>query len=232
MCGGTPAGCGAPGHGGGLSPRVRGNQSSGQGPTQENRSIPACAGEPVSGADTGAATTVYPRVCGGTRGGPRDPSPRRGLSPRVRGNLPGSARLNEHEGSIPACAGEPASGNAFHSVREVYPRVCGGTPSWSLAVRPARGLSPRVRGNRQPEHHAEGGLRSIPACAGEPRWFWRISTPPEVYPRVCGGTAFPSAADAGGHGLSPRVRGNPRRADGEVAAVGSIPACAGEPTQS
>ena len=50
-------------------------------------------------------------------------------------------------------------------------------------------------------------LRSIPACAGEPRRHARLHGRGRVYPRVCGGTASQAA-----------VPGHPRR---------SIPACAG-----
>ena len=51
-----------------------------------------------------------------------------------------------------------------------------------------------------------------------------------VYPRVCGGTLCSTFVFFIVYGLSPRVRGNRvarrRRAD----VLGSIPACAGEPT--
>ncbi len=70
----------------GLSPRVRGNRSSGISPACAARSIPACAGEPNTDGHVAHFETVYPRVCGGTS----DESPAQardqGLSPRVRGN--------------------------------------------------------------------------------------------------------------------------------------------------
>ena len=50
-----------------------------------------------------------------------------------------------------------------------------------------------------------------------------------VYPRVCGGTPSRSAMAAIRQGLSPRVRGNPRRSRQYLPDGGSIPACAGEP---
>ena len=72
-------------------------------------------------------------------------------------------------------------------------------------------------------------LRSIPACAGEPRIGARINALDEVYPRVCGGTIARVSGSFARAGLSPRVRGNlnPLR---EIRRFRrSIPACAGEP---
>ena len=52
---------------------------------------------------------VYPRVCGGTPVTRRRDMALLGLSPRVRGNLAFSPELPGGGGSIPACAGEPAT---------------------------------------------------------------------------------------------------------------------------
>ena len=71
--------------------------------------------------------------------------------------------------------------------------------------------------------------RSIPARAGEPDFsratLWGVA----VYPRACGGTTPAVSTLSAKSGLSPRVRGNPDRSSIPVAAVGSIPARAGEP---
>ena len=87
VCGGTGGHGGLINRGGGLSPRVRGNQHQGGRGFVCPRSIPACAGEPSTAYLGKNANEVYPRVCGGTYcawiGIPR----RNGLSPRVRGNL-------------------------------------------------------------------------------------------------------------------------------------------------
>ena len=45
-----------------------------------------------------------------------------------------------------------------------------------------------------------------------------------------GGTAGDSPKPVVWQGLSPRARGNPIKRDGEDARVGTIPACAGEPS--
>ena len=91
------------------------------------------------------------------------------------------------------------------------------------------GLSPRVRGNR-PSITPDGvHERSIPACAGEPHCPISATGARQVYPRVCGGTAGSITPPPLTTGLSPRVRGNLAGYIRCVCALGSIPACAGEP---
>ena len=70
----------------GLSPRVRGNLILPFVAAVPDRSIPACAGEPLRTRAKFDDWGVYPRVCGGTEDhSPQQPF-REGLSPRVRGN--------------------------------------------------------------------------------------------------------------------------------------------------
>ena len=153
----------------GLSPRVRGNPTSSPRAASRGGSIPACAGEPYGVGDAQSPHLVYPRVCGGTAPGWLFVMPALGLSPRVRGNpgTGGSARVPG--GSIPACAGEPATsqwasetgGGSIPACAgepwdccwqrpcwRVYPRVCGGTYPAEVRMASGQGLSPRVRGNR------------------------------------------------------------------------------------
>ena len=70
-----------------------------------------------------------------------------GLSPRLRGNLRGSAHLPPVNGSIPAPAGEPLSPISTCQACAVYPRACGGTIIHNVICEPLLGLSPRLRGN-------------------------------------------------------------------------------------
>ena len=58
---------------------------------------------------------------------------------------------------------------------------------------------------------------------------WRNELLGEVYPRVCGGSTNLNGADVANHGLSPRVRGIRGCSRQRRRAVGSIPACAGDP---
>ena len=111
---------------------------------------------------------VYPRVYGGTGSSALNEPVGLGLSPRVRGN-PAAFFLNQSEArSIPACTGEPPACRSRSTRRKVYPRVYGGTDvAWQSELY-THGLSPRVRGNPPYGRWHEDGIRSIPACTGEP----------------------------------------------------------------
>ena len=75
------------------------------------------------------------------------------------------------------------------------------------------------------------GNKSIPACAGEPRYLLDKVTLLQVYPRVCGGTVYWGKLIQPSGSLSPRVRGNRSSYDVALGRVESIPACAVEPAQ-
>ena len=97
------------------------------------------------------------------------------------------------------------------------------------AMSSVSGLSPRLRGNPMQFFPPLVFVRSIPAPAGEPL----NCKPPKrllrVYPRACGGTGNTVPLRRGQEGLSPRLRGNPIQEFEDYAAIGSIPAPAGEP---
>ncbi len=194
-----------------------------------SRSIPACAGEPTSNIRNGRKARVYPRLCGGTdREKPSD-SADSGLSPPVRGNLDPAANRRQREGSIPACAGEPATTTPPTSSQRVYPRLCGGTQPAAGGGGRYRGLSPPVRGNLPFRPFDCPPVRSIPACAGEPYATAAAGNGATVYPRLCGGTDSWMYPLWGRGGLSPPVRGNPALDCRGAPVNRSIPACAGEP---
>ncbi len=209
VCGGTSSCCWSVKAALGLSPRVRGNRHPQRLPRLLNRSIPACAGEPLSSLFCTNFAKVYPRVCGGTSGRQALHRIQGGLSPRVRGNHAAAIERLKRERSIPACAGEPFFSIFSSLIAGVYPRVCGGTPNLHNTNHTAEGLSPRVRGNPSAISQATRPTRSIPACAGEPGALRDRNTGSTVYPRVCGGTNQPCLNSQSSIGLSPRVRGNP-----------------------
>ena len=229
VCGGTPRRQPLRQAESGLSPRVRGNPTTGAVSSAEAGSIPACAGEPRLGHDVHRHLGVYPRVCGGTQWRPNDNTRRMGLSPRVRGNRCDSQLETLEKRSIPACAGEPDTPDGWEQPARVYPRVCGGTMVPSSPGPARSGLSPRVRGNLNRPRVSHDCRGSIPACAGEPQLSRLGRDRGAVYPRVCGGTTFSLVYRRDSWGLSPRVRGNLNRPRVSHDCRGSIPACAGEP---
>ena len=152
----------------GLSPRVRGSPDCDAKDDGLQGSIPACAGEPLVRTMMTRLPKVYPRVCGGAQAMTDHPELWAGLSPRVRGSPRHLDRHLIHGGSIPACAGEPASQPEKYHQRWVYPRVCGGAVRPCVMLEENEGLSPRVRGSHPAGTISDICRGSIPACAGEP----------------------------------------------------------------
>ena len=175
VCGGTVDGWRDRSTNEGLSPRVRGNRFDYPTMPIEERSIPACAGEPADAGIFADSEKVYPRVCGGTVEARKGVGNVHGLSPRVRGNRRLRNTSGAGKGSIPACAGEPSVHCTGVRRGQVYPRVCGGTAAALHRMNPIHGLSPRVRGNLPFPPQPKPSLWSIPACAGEP---WLLPFPP------------------------------------------------------
>ena len=91
-CGGTWTGWSSTLTSTGLSPRVRGNLATAFDNAAFERSIPARAGEPEQIPRGSPEGGVYPRACGGTGAWVNRSNVSNGLSPRVRGNLPGRRR--------------------------------------------------------------------------------------------------------------------------------------------
>ena len=212
----------------GLSPRLRGNGLSQIVRCRRHGSIPALAGERADVRCSGLAAWVYPRACGGT-------SPRfwlrrtsLGLSPRLRGNATRDSEYLQKRGSIPALAGERQLDQLWRDLKRVYPRACGGTFKHLLGLSAGSGLSPRLRGNGIVDSILTIGIGSIPALAGEREISLHVRVPNGVYPRACGGTLSIGPRNAGGEGLSPRLRGNAMMCMVFGLSNGSIPALAGE----
>ena len=66
---------------------MRGNRDVGQGYQVKGGPIPACAGQPKVPQAIKLQNGAYPRVCGATVSFAAFLALRKGLSPRVRGNL-------------------------------------------------------------------------------------------------------------------------------------------------
>ncbi len=214
----------------GASPRARGNPGRAPSAISSRGCIPACAGEPWTRGRAPGGRRVHPRVRGGTYATTQSFDGGPGASPRARGNLSVLVHPVQHDGCIPACAGEPIGRSRFGRHSRVHPRVRGGT----VVVQPHAvrrpGASPRARGNRRIGAKPNPPQGCIPACAGEPAAGPAAGRRTRVHPRVRGGTGVDKMLKVLTTGASPRARGNPHRPPRERIRRGCIPACAGEPT--
>ena len=111
---GHPRGCGGTDRGGGMwrcfwgpSPRMRGNLLRPVGNMDQERAIPADAGEPPGRLITLFRWWGHPRGCGGTLVRVRSTTISLGPSPRMRGNQNAGRCMWPYRGAIPADAGEP-----------------------------------------------------------------------------------------------------------------------------
>ena len=192
----------------GLSPPTRGNRLVLGVQMASQRSIPAHAGEPLSGVELANRGSVYPRPRGGTEQYAADYPLYAGLSPPTRGNPAGTADTSVIGRSIPAHAGEPRRGGRRGGGDGVYPRPRGGTAARDSGGLGCEGLSPPTRGNPAPAPDGARVARSIPAHAGEPAKWQADDAFVKVYPRPRGGTATPAIPLPKPPGLSPPTRGN------------------------
>ena len=166
----------------GSSPHARGTPDNGQHACQDERFIPACAGNaPESGLES-PLTTVHPRMRGERISGYLQQIINGGSSPHARGTPLNLTQNIANVRFIPACAGNAYDASVVASTAPVHPRM---------------------RGERLCRCHC----RFIPACAGN-AWSCRSSpTGPPVHPRMRGERLWP-VADAGHPvGSSPHARG-------------------------
>ena len=130
----------------GLSPRVRGIRPDQNAGAAQQRSIPACTGNPREPEQARSTAKVYPRVYGESGKEARVRPDNEGLSPRVRGIRRHGWRRASESGSIPACTGNPRRGPCAAITARVYPRVYGESCRIAAEIERLDGLSPRVRG--------------------------------------------------------------------------------------
>ncbi len=191
----------------GRSPRGRGRPPTAALVVGALGSIPAWAGETEARADSTTARSVDPRVGGGDTGRALKQPERKGRSPRGRGRLLQRWYRGERTRSIPAWAGETATGPRPAYVPPVDPRVGGGDKPLDRKGRPQDGRSPRGRGRPPPGAPQAWIARSIPAWAGETEEGHARGERDEVDPRVGGGDQHRLDAGPVRLGRSPRGRG-------------------------
>jgi len=152
----------------GLSPRTRGSHRCARQSQRRTGPIPADAGEPTSGSETGRRRWAYPRGRGGAVAARLFGELRQGLSPRTRGSRPRRADQVSRWGPIPADAGEPRQGWSSRRATRAYPRGRGGAVRADEMDLAKEGLSPRTRGSQLARPKSDPDVGPIPADAGEP----------------------------------------------------------------
>ena len=90
------------------------------------------------------------------------------------------------------------------------------------------GRSPHARGRLEGLPRRDGGIGSIPACAGETILCLAAVSVVQVDPRMRGGDDVASPDPTAGAGRSPHARGRRCCFPRPNSRSGSIPACAGE----
>ncbi len=213
----------------GRSPRARGSRSRQRTGQRNQRSIPACAGQPLTVVMRSIACGVDPRVRGAAQIGIGFVFLLHGRSPRARGSHPGCPRTHRPPGSIPACAGQPRNTSWRGFPAGVDPRVRGAAQAVRTCHQDLSGRSPRARGSPKSWVVGHGGAGSIPACAGQPCSPKSGSKHSRVDPRVRGAAPGESGRQERGPGRSPRARGSHIRNPRTAIWRRSIPACAGQP---
>ena len=191
----------------GSSPRVRGTGAGARCREQQQRFIPAGAGNSGPVSPRSMVSSVHPRGCG-------EQAFRAGHSGR-------------RERFIPAGAGNRFSWNPSSISAAVHPRGCGEQFAAAEVTPAAPGSSPRVRGTDLLPECLNADVRFIPAGAGNRLTDLRLRWTMPVHPRGCGEQAtYPHRTEVAG-GSSPRVRGTALPVASSAGHARFIPAGAG-----
>ena len=191
----------------GSSPRVRGKPRFGRAESVVLRIIPARAGQTRCLYFCFFCCSDHPRACGANLELATSADVNAGSSPRVRGKLKQKQKTIICARIIPARAGQTVHWSAIASKSSDHPRACGANKYVPLDMKPADGSSPRVRGKPPALVDKSGGLRIIPARAGQTLSSTPILSACTDHPRACGANLCSGLVGARHAGSSPRVRG-------------------------
>ena len=128
----------------------------------------------------------HPRECGANWDARGALGFRAGSSPRVRGKLGDAGGLPSSHRIIPASAGQTKPATAPTIRPADHPRECGANRPTICVPRWKRGSSPRVRGKQLRLHQQLGGVRIIPASAGQTHVRRDDHRAGADHPRECG----------------------------------------------
>ena len=151
----------------GSSPRMRGKHERWISGGNNNRIIPAHAGQTWSSVCRLVSTSDHPRACGANEHKSQHSSGTDGSSPRMRGKRVGHSRSLAINRIIPAHAGQTHFVYLFLVVGEDHPRACGANSNGTQIGDVVMGSSPRMRGKRTSSWCGSHRGRIIPAHAGQ-----------------------------------------------------------------
>ena len=152
---------------GGSSPRMRGKLLALIRHYEQNRIIPAHAGQTCATPCTALRSSDHPRACGANSVAYPRVHTIVGSSPRMRGKRSVPSLVSERCRIIPAHAGQTWSRMLQVAVRPDHPRACGANRRNVPNLDVATGSSPRMRGKRLATTSALTSGRIIPAHAGQ-----------------------------------------------------------------
>ena len=210
---------------------MRGTPAAAQAANAAQGIIPAHAGNTRSKRPARASAEDHPRTCGEHSRMIDSGYAKEGSSPHMRGTRKARSWQHEHDGIIPAHAGNTFSTGDVWRVDGDHPRTCGEHPAFQWSPNWLPGSSPHMRGTHGDSTSGPLADGIIPAHAGNTlaRLTWEYApsgssphmrgTPParsrrvrlrRDHPRTCGEHGTSTASSSAVMGSSPHMRGTPR----------------------
>ena len=194
---------------------------------EDDRFIPAPAGNTRGRGLARAPRPVHPRTCGEH---PEEGTTLRyksGSSPHLRGTRQRKTPHRRKTRFIPAPAGNTAQSRLTFPILTVHPRTCGEHLQASGFTTSWNGSSPHLRGTHSRSDLFHDVPRFIPAPAGNTGSVCSEANPCSVHPRTCGEHSNTNLFIRNSAGSSPHLRGTPDDLHHQVVSSRFIPAPAG-----
>ncbi len=194
---------------GGSSPLARGTRKIYPTQYDQQRFIPAGAGNTPPAAYRRRQLPVHPRWRGEHWFGPRGLMPARGSSPLARGTLFHQVCMKRDGRFIPAGAGNTSGAACAVLSASVHPRWRGEHAYRQVQGNEDAGSSPLARGTHLQLSLGNLQIRFIPAGAGNTNWSREVQRFSSVHPRWRGEHRLGQTLPPLSHGSSPLARGTP-----------------------
>jgi len=195
----------------GSSPRMRGTDYSPYEEMDQERFIPAHAGNSCRTRRQCHPVPVHPRACGEQYPPHLAVDVSLGSSPRMRGTGTDCREALWLSRFIPAHAGNSSENCLAFKHFTVHPRACGEQENRTVSPPENVGSSPRMRGTGPSPAALLQPMRFIPAHAGNRICGQSVSSRMTVHPRACGEQGGAVNEIAQNAGSSPRMRGTGTR---------------------